>query len=61
MSKSDKIKKLCQENQIRMIDFKMVDLDGRWRAVEDPFAEIPTLTMCGDVCVIGKENKPFDQ
>jgi len=104
MSKSDKIKKLCQENQIRMIDFKMVDLDGRWRhitipverftddifeygigfdgsnygyaaveksdmvfipnpdtAVKDPFAEIPTLTMCGDVCVIGKENKPFDQ
>ena len=22
---------------------------------------IPTLTMCGDVCVIGKENRPFDQ
>lgn len=88
-----------------MIDFKMTDLDGRWRhitipverfdeniflygigfdgsnygyaaveksdmvfipdpdtAVVDPFVEIPTLTMCGDVCVIGEDaNTPFDQ
>lgn len=98
------VKKLCKENNIRMIDFKMTDLDGRWRhitipaerfsddifvygigfdgsnygyapveksdmvfipdastAVVDPFTEVPTLTMCGDVCVIGKENTPFDQ
>ena len=28
----------------------------------DPFAEVPTLTMCGNVCTIGKgENRPFDQ
>ena len=28
----------------------------------DPFADVPTLTMCGNVCVIGKgENTPFDQ
>ena len=31
-------------------------------AVSDPFAEIPTLSMTGDVCVIGTdENRPFDQ
>ena len=88
-----------------MIDFKMTDIDGRWRhitipverfdenvfvygigfdgsnygyapieksdmvflpdpdtAYVDPFADVPTLTMCGNVCVIGKgENTPFDQ
>ena len=101
--KSEAIKKLCEENQIRMIDFKMTDIDGRWRHITipverfgentftqgigfdgsnygyapieksdmvflpdpdtayiDPFAEVPTLTMCGNVCTIGKgENKPF--
>ncbi|MFR8338284.1 MAG: glutamine synthetase beta-grasp domain-containing protein [Eisenbergiella massiliensis] len=105
MGKSEKVLQLCRENSIRMIDFKMVDLDGRWRhitiplerfgdsiftqgigfdgsnygyapieksdmvfipdpdsAVIDPFAEIPTLSMTGDVCVIGTdENRPFDQ
>lgn len=104
MTKSEEMKKFCQEKGIRMIDFKMTDLDGRWRhitipverfdedifvygigfdgsnygyapveksdmvfipdpdtAMVDPFTEIPTLTMCGDVCVIGEENKPFDQ
>lgn len=101
------IKGLCKEKGIRMIDFKMTDLDGRWRhitipaerfnedifvygigfdgsnygyapveksdmvfipdpatAVVDPFTEVPTLTMCGNVYVIGKigtENTPFDQ
>ncbi len=99
------VQNFCKENDIRMIDFKMIDLDGRWRhltipaerfdddtikygigfdgsnygyaAVEksdmvfipnietahiDPFVEIKTLTMMGDVCSIGKdENKPFDQ
>ena len=104
MSKSTEVLRICEEKGIRMIDFKMTDLNGRWRhitipverfdeeiftqgigfdgsnygyapveksdmvfipdpetAVVDPFTEIPTLTMCGDVCVIGKENKPFDQ
>ena len=104
MTKSEELQNLCKEKGIRMIDFKMTDLDGRWRhitipverfnedifkygigfdgsnygyapveksdmvfipdpttAVIDPFVEIPTLTMCGDVCVIGEENKPFDQ
>lgn len=103
--KSEAIRKLCEEKQIRMIDFKMTDIDGRWRhitipverfdenvfvygigfdgsnygyapieksdmvflpdadtAYVDPFASVPTLTMCGNVCTIGKgENKPFDQ
>lgn len=101
---STDIRNLCSEKGIRMIDFKMTDLDGRWRhitipverfnddiflygigfdgsnygyapveksdmvfipdpatAVVDPFTDIPTLTMCGNVCVIGKENTPFDQ
>lgn len=104
MSKSTEILKLCKEKGIKMIDFKMTDLNGRWRhitipierfnddifrygigfdgsnygfapieksdmvfipdpatAVVDPFVEIPTLTMCGDVCVIKEENEPFDQ
>lgn len=105
MDKVDAIKKLCADKQIRMIDFKMTDIDGRWRHVTipverfgentflqgigfdgsnygyapieksdmvflpdpktayvDPFAQIPTLTMCGNVCMIGKgENQPFDQ
>lgn len=104
MLNSTDIRKVCNEKGIRMIDFKMTDLDGRWRhitipverfnddifeygigfdgsnygyapveksdmvfipdpatAVVDPFTEIPTLTMCGNVCVIGKDNTPFDQ
>lgn len=105
MQKSEEIRNLCEAQGIKMIDFKMTDLDGRWRhitipierfneeiftygigfdgsnygyapieksdmvfipdpetAVVDPFVQIPTLTMCGDVCIIGKdENKPFDQ
>lgn len=104
MCKSSEILKLCKENSIQMIDFKMTDLDGRWRhitipaerfndsllisgigfdgsnygyapveksdmvflpdpvtAVIDPFADIPTLSMSGNVCVIGQENLPFDQ
>ncbi len=99
------IQDLCEKQQIRMIDFKMTDIDGRWRhitipverfgehtftqgigfdgsnygyapieksdmvflpdadtAYVDPFASVPTLTMCGNVCTIGAgENKPFDQ
>lgn len=105
MEKSDAVRRLCEEKKIRMIDFKMTDIDGRWRhitipverfdenifesgigfdgsnygyapieksdmvflpdpetAYVDPFAQVPTLTMCGNVCVIGKHgNIPFDQ
>ena len=34
--KSEAIKKLCEEKQIRMIDFKMTDIDGRWRHITIP-------------------------
>lgn len=95
----------CAINSIQMIDFKMVDLWGRWRhlsiptsrftpdtlkygigfdgsnygfapvensdmvfipdlttAVHDPFTEVPTLSMIGDVYVINQpENYRFDQ
>ena len=36
MGKSEKILQLCRENDIRMIDFKMVDLDGRFRHITIP-------------------------
>ena len=97
--------KLCEEKEVRIVDFKMTDIDGRWRhlsipvdrlnedtmiygigfdgsnygyapvessdmvfvpdlssATIDPFAEVPTLTMIGDVMIIDRpENRPFDQ
>ena len=36
MEKSEKILQMCRENDIRMIDFKMVDLDGRFRHITIP-------------------------
>lgn len=36
MDKSTEIRKLCEEKQIRMIDFKMTDIDGRWRHITIP-------------------------
>lgn len=95
----------CKEKDIKMIDFKMIDLVGRWRhlgiptarftpdtlkygigfdgsnygyasieksdmvfipdvstTVYDPFTEVPTLSMIGDVYVISEpENFLFDQ
>ncbi len=96
--------KFFEANKIEMVDFKMIDLDGRWRhltipaanftdsvlefgigfdgsnygyapieksdmvfipdistMIVDPFTKVPTATMIGDVMVIGKENKPFNQ
>lgn len=96
---------MIKDNGIEMIDFKLTDIDGRWRhlsipadklsektmtagigfdgsnygyapvensdmvfvpvldsAVIDKYAEIPMLSMIGDVKVIEiPENKPFDQ
>lgn len=96
---------MCEENEVEIVDFKMTDLDGRWRhlsipvsrlnedtmkygigfdgsnygyapvensdmvfvpdldsAAIDPYCEVPTLTMIGDVMVIATpENRPFDQ
>lgn len=101
----DQAKAYCEENGIQMIDFKMIDLDGRWRHITipaerfepeimeygigfdgsnygfapveksdmvfipdlstaswDPFVEVPTLSMIGDVCIIDTpENRAFDQ
>lgn len=100
----EELKNFCQEQDIRMIDFKMVDILGRWRhltipaerftektlkygigfdgsnygfaAVEksdmvfipdiktsafDTFVEIPTLSMIGDVYVIGEPLRRFEQ
>ncbi|MCL2809863.1 MAG: type I glutamate--ammonia ligase, partial [Treponema sp.] len=99
------IKKICEKHSVKMVDFMMTDLTGRWRHLTmpinrftqetlkdgvgfdgsnygfapveksdmvfipnlqsahiDPFAEIPTLSMIGDVFVIDlPENKRFDQ
>lgn len=99
------VKDYCAENKIKMIDFKMVDINGRWRHVTipaqrlnddtmkygvgfdgsnygyapveksdmvfipelssaniDPFSEVPTLSMIGNVFVIHPDgNEPFDQ
>lgn len=99
------IKKLCEEKGVKIVQFKMTDIDGRWRhlsipeerltektmefgigfdgsnygyapiessdmvfvpdldtAVIDPFSEVPTLSMIGDVMIIDRpENRPFDQ
>ncbi|MEG1500627.1 MAG: type I glutamate--ammonia ligase, partial [Clostridiales bacterium] len=98
-------KKYCEKNNIQMIDFKMIDLEGRWRHVTipavrfseetmeygigfdgsnygfapveksdmvfipdlstacmDPFVEVPTLSMIGNVCIIDHpKNRAFDQ
>lgn len=36
MKTAKEIRKLCEEKGIRMIDFKMVDIDGRWRHITIP-------------------------
>ena len=98
-------KAFCEENAIKMADFLMVDINGRWRHLTipidrftegtlkdgvgfdgsnygfapveksdmvfvpdlktarlDAFAEVPTLSMIGDVFVIGvDENTRFEQ
>lgn len=95
----------CADNNIVMVDFKMTDLDGRWRHISipierlgedtmefgigfdgsnygyapiensdmvfipdldsaaiDPFMEVPTLSMIGDVKIIDRpNNRDFDQ
>ncbi len=98
-------KQYIEANGIQMIDFKMVDINGRWRHLTipaerftedtmkygigfdgsnygfamveksdmvfipdltsmapEPYTEVPTVTMIGDVCAIAQpENIPFDQ
>lgn len=101
----EEVTDFCTKHEIQMIDFKMIDLLGRWRhlgipvgrfkpetlqygigfdgsnygfapveksdmvfipdittAVHDPFTDVPTLSMIGDVFVIAQpENYRFDQ
>ncbi|NLO96571.1 MAG: type I glutamate--ammonia ligase [Peptococcaceae bacterium] len=100
----EQLKQFCQEKEIKMIDFKMIDLFGRWRhltipaerfneetlkngigfdgsnygfapveksdmvfipdlqtAVLEPFAQVATISMIGDVFVIDDTPRPFDQ
>ena len=98
------LQQYCNHQEIKTVDFKMIDLLGRWRhlsipierftektlehgigfdasnygfamveksdmvfipdietAVLDPFAEIKTLSMIGDIFVIGNTHKRFAQ
>lgn len=100
----EELKTFCQAQDIRMIDFKMVDLLGRWRhltipeerftektlkdgigfdgsnygfapveksdmvfipdiktSAYDTFVDVPTLSMIGDVYVIGNPHRRFEQ
>ncbi len=106
MSKTlEDIQELIKEKGIEVVDFKLTDIDGRWRhlsipaerltsktmeqgigfdgsnygyapvensdmvfmpvldsAVIDPYCELPTLSMIGDVKIIDvPDNRPFDQ
>lgn len=101
----NEVREYCANNKIKMIDFKMIDIKGRWRHVTipserldedtmkygigfdgsnygyapveksdmvfipditsshiDPFVDVPTLSMIGNVFIIRPdENIPFDQ
>ena len=100
----DEFQHYCKQNNIKMIDFKMIDLLGRWRhltmpvgrfthetltdgigfdgsnygyapveksdmvfipdirtAFTDPFCAVPTVSMIGDIFVIGNPHRRFDQ
>jgi len=100
----EQVKEYCKKNQIKMIDFKMIDLFGRWRhltmpverfteatlkngigfdgsnygfapveksdmvfipdittAFLEPFAQVPTLSMIGDVYVTEDPPRRFEQ
>ena len=36
MSRSEDVLRICKEKGIKMIDFKMTDLNGRWRHITIP-------------------------
>jgi len=100
----EQAKSYCDAHGIQMVDFKMIDLIGRWRhltipigrftpdilkdgigfdgsnygfapveksdmvfipdlstAILDPFVQVPTLSMIGDVFVIDTPNRRFEQ
>ena len=104
-SRVSEVQDFCADKKIKMIDFKMIDINGRWRHVTipaqrlnedtmkygigfdgsnygyapveksdmifipdlssaniDPFAELPTLSMIGNVFIIHPDgNEPFNQ
>jgi len=41
----DEIKKTCEENAIKMADFMMIDLSGRWRHLTMPIARLTEDTL----------------
>jgi glutamine synthetase len=41
----DEVKKLCEKNNVKMIDFKMIDLNGRWRHLTMPVSRFTEDTM----------------
>ena len=45
MDKIKEIQKLCKEKEIRMIDFKMTDIDGRWRHITIPVERFGESTL----------------
>lgn len=100
----DELVRFCQEQEVKMIDFKMITPIGRWKhltipverltpsiledglafdgssygylpveksdmsfipdlttAFMDPFWEVPTISMIGDVCYCGTPPRPFEQ
>lgn len=44
----EQVQSFCQEKGIRMIDFKMIDINGRWRHIT-----IPTQRLTEDTMVYG--------
>ena len=100
----NQMKEYCNDNDIKMVDFKMIDIWGQWRHLtipverlseeimengigfdgsnygyapieksdmvfipdlssgfKDPFCEVATISMIGDVFVTGDKPQPFDQ
>ena len=39
------VQEFCKNNDIKMIDFKMVDIDGRWRHLTIPYERFNDNTM----------------
>ena len=39
------VQEFCKNNDIKMIDFKMVDIDGRWRHLTIPYERFNANTM----------------
>ncbi|MBQ7261505.1 MAG: glutamine synthetase beta-grasp domain-containing protein, partial [Lachnospiraceae bacterium] len=39
------IQRLCKDNQIQIVDFKLTDIDGRWRHLSIPAERLTEDTM----------------